>query len=121
MVAAPVASQLVEPGNGLRVVIEHVRPGSDDRVEGPRLPLEIRNQRLDPTVGREPANGADRRSPVSGTTIGQIVAIDRGDHHVIEPEPDHHVADALGLLADLPGRLAVRDGTLATLPRADLA
>src|SRR5437879_12015049 len=91
------------------------------RVEGLRLPLEIRNQRLDPTVGRVPANGADRRSPVSGTTVGQIVAIDRGDHDVIESEPGHRVADALGLLAVLPGRLAVRDGTVATVPRADVA
>src|ERR1043166_6757210 len=71
--------------------------------------------------GRGPANGPDRRGPVSGATVGQIVAIDRGDHDVIEPEPGHRVADALGLLAVLPGRLAVRDGTVATVPRADAA
>src|SRR5256885_11831381 len=55
------------------------------------------------------------------TLFRSIVAIDRGDHDVIEPEPGHRVADALGLLAVLPGRLAVRDGTVATVPRADVA
>src|SRR5204862_7605778 len=72
-------------------------------------------------VGRVPAKGAECRSPVRGTTVGKIVAIERGYQDVIEPQPGNRVADALGPLAVLPGRLAVRDGTVATVPRADVA
>src|SRR5207247_8808178 len=53
--------------------------------------------------------------------VGEIVAIHRRDHDVLETELADGASHALGLLAVLPRRSPVRDRTVAAVPRAHVA
>src|SRR5206468_12612024 len=92
--------------------------GVNHRLERLRIALEVRDQQLDPAARRvtpdRPYSGREGARPA----IGEIVAIDGGDHRVLEAELTHRAAHALRLLAILPHRLAVRDRAIAAVPRA---
>src|SRR5207245_7152303 len=80
-----------------------------------------RDQHLHAAAWRVPAHRADRRGPVRGAAVREVVTIDGRDHDVLEPELAHRPADPLGLLAVLPDGRAVRDRAVAAVSRADVA
>src|SRR5262249_27223116 len=116
-----VASDLVEPRDRLRVVVEDVRPRVDHDLERLRLALEVWDEELDAAARREAPDGVDGRGEDLSASIREIVAVDRGDDYVLEAELAHRASYAFGLLTVLPHRLAVRDGAVAAIPRAGVA
>ena len=121
LVAPAVARDLVEPRDGLRIMVQDVGPGVDHGLERAGRALEIRNQHLDLATRPLPADGANRRGEVRRAAVGQVVAVHRGDDHVLQAESRDRAPDAFGLLAVFPDRFAVRDRAIAAVPRADVA
>src|SRR5215468_6370960 len=111
----------VEAWHRLRVVIEDVWRGVDDRRQRAGVALEIRYQHLDAAARSVAAHGAHRGGPVRGAAIREIITIHRCDHDVLELEIAHGSADALGLLAVLPRGTTMRNGAIAAVARADVA
>jgi hypothetical protein len=95
--------------------------GIDHLGKRPGMALEIGDQQLDPASRRLVSHGADGCRKVGRAAVRQIVAIHRRDHHVLEAELRDRAPDPQRLLAVLPGRPAVPNGTVAAVPRADIA
>ncbi len=70
---------------------------------------EIRHQHLDAGRRRELAHGADAVDEVLRTAVLEVVAVDRGDHHVVEPECRDRAAEIARLLGIERLGPAVRD------------
>ena len=121
LVPAAVARHAIEPRHGLGVVIEDVGPGVDHGRERGGIALKVRNEHLDAAARGVVSHGAHRGGPVRGAAVGEVVAVDRGDHDVLEAEIAHGARNPLGLLAILPGRTAVGDRAVAAVPRAHVA
>ena len=81
-------------------------------VAGQHLERHRRACRLDP---------ADGLGPVRGAAVGEIVAIDAGDHGVLELEPAEHLGDAARLVRVGGQRAAGGDVAEPARPRADVA
>ena len=78
-------------------MVEHVRLGFDDDLEGAGLAQEIRRQHLD---GRARAGGPDRcdhKREMACAAVSEIVAVDRGDDDMGKAELGDGVGDARGL------------------------
>ena len=100
----------IQPRHGLQVVVEHVRPRRRRRVSrrpacagsrgsGPRSWCPARPARI------ACDDGGEMRRPA----VGQIVAVDRGDHHVAQAQFRHRIGDArrlVGFQAPAAGRCA---------------
>ena len=65
---------------------------------GAGLAQEVRGQHLDRGRGRRGADGADGGGEVRRTAVRQIVAIDRGDDDMREPQLGHRIGDAVGFV-----------------------
>src|SRR5262249_56084738 len=89
--------------------------------EGVGWGVEGRDEGVDEAKRREAPDRVDGRCEDPGASIGEIVTVDRGDDYVLEAELAHRASHALGLLTILPHWLAVCDGAVATIPRADVA
>ena len=120
-VPAAVPRHLVEARDRLRVVVQDRGPCLEHRGERRGAPLEIGDQRLDAAARGVPMHGAEGLRPVPGAAVGEVVAVDRRDHHVLEAELADRAADALGLLAVLPRGPTVRDRAVAAVARAHVA
>ena len=120
-VTAAVPRGLVEALHRLGVVVQDVRPRVEHRLERRRASLEVGDQDLHAAARRVPAHRTDRRRPVRGAAVREVVTIDRRDHDVLEPELAHGPADPLGLLAILPDGRAVRDRAVAAVAGAHVA
>src|SRR5204863_5538510 len=118
---AAVPRHLVEARDRLRVVVQDPGPRLEHRGERRGAPLEVGDQRLDAATRRVPMHGAESLRPVPGAAVGEVVAVDRRDHHVLEAELADRAADTLGLLAVLPRGPAMRDPAVAAVARADVA
>ncbi len=84
VVAGAGADAQIEPGHGFEVVVEHIGAGIDHLVGGVALAHEIRRQDLDRGGGRLGADGPHHRGEVGRASVVQVVAVDRGDDHVLE-------------------------------------
>ena len=111
----------VEPGDGLDVVVEDVRPLGDHLGERHLLAAEVRGENLDLAPGRHPADRADHAHERAGPVVGEIVAVDGGDHRVLQAHPLDLVCDAQRLERVVPGRLAGLDVAEAAAAGADVA
>src|SRR6266496_1087170 len=120
LVTPAVTGQLVEAWHRLGIVVEDIGDGVDHPLERLRLALKVRDQQLDAAARRGAPDGTHRRRERARTAVGQIVAIDGSDDHVLEPELAHGEAHALRLLAILPHGLAVRHRAIAAVPRAGI-
>ena len=80
----------VQPRHRLQVVVEHVgrRPGQPlQRHVHP--PAEVGDEDLDPGGGTRLAHRTHAGREMARAAVAEIVAIDRGDHHVAQPQhPD---------------------------------
>ena len=94
------AGLLVEARHGFEVVVHHVRRGLVEDVEGHvHAAAEVGHQHFDAGFRGGCAGGADALHEVLGTTVAQVVAVDAGDHHVVEA----HRRDGLGEVGRLIG------------------
>ena len=119
LVFGPLAYIFVERGDGLHVVAEDQLAILSDRLTqgGDRLLLavaEIGGQHLQTEIRHPLAQATQGGSEDSGTTVGELVAVDRGEHHVIQI----HLRDSI----DHPARLVFIQRTWLTgLHRAETA
>ena len=121
LVPTAVAGQLVQPRHRLGIVVEDIGAGVDDGLKRPGLPLEVGNQQFDAAGRRLAADGEDGGGEDPRAAVGQIVAVHRGDHHVLQAELAHGVSHAFGLLTILPGGLAMSHRAVSAVSRADIA
>ena len=99
------AGDRIETGDDLDVVVEDVRSGGDHPSERHLLTLEVGRQDLDLAVGRLAADLGDHADEGAGAEVGEVVAVDRGDHRVAEPHPGDRPGDAGRLERIVPRRL----------------
>ena len=83
--------------HGLQIVVEDVGLGRDHDFERAVLAQEIGRQDLDRGGRASRADGADGLREMLGAAVGEIVAIDRGDHDMGEPELEGRFRDMLRL------------------------
>ena len=110
-----------QPRHRLEVVREHVGAGGQHDVDRAGVALEVAGQHLQHHVGADPLHGADRRRPVRGAAVGQVVPIDAGDHGVAQPELAQHGGDVFRLVRVGRQRPAGRDVAELARPGADAA
>ncbi len=80
------AGDPVHARGGFQVVIEDVRRGLAEHLEGLLHPAaEVRGQDLDAGLRAVLADLLDAVGEVLGTAVAQVVAVHRGDHHVFQP------------------------------------
>ena len=116
------AHRAVQPWHRLGVVVEHVRPGLEDRVQRIPVPTQVGNEDLDPGAGDALAQSADRGREMRGAAVGQVVARHGGDDHETQP----HAGGGIGQPARLVGIgrgewLRALDVAEAAPPRAPAA
>ena len=78
-------------------MVEHVGLGRHDDFERAFLAQEIRRQDLDGRGRAARADGADGLREMLGAAVGEIVAIDRGDDDMGEPELEGRFRDMFRL------------------------
>ncbi len=120
-VAAARTRHAIEAWDRLDVVIEHVRPGIEDRPEGRLDALEIWNQHFDPAARHTLARQPNRLGEDERAAVGEIVPIDRRDDRVLEAHPRNGFGDTRRFGGVELVRLAVCDGAVGAGPRADVA
>jgi hypothetical protein len=77
----------VQVRHGLEIVIHHIRRrGAEDVERALDTATEIRDENLDLRGGRQLAHRADAVDEVLCAAVTQVVAIDAGDHDVLEPQ-----------------------------------
>jgi hypothetical protein len=106
---------------GFGVVVEDIGSGVDHGLERLGLTLEVGNEQLDAARRRLAADGADGGGEDPRAAVGEVIAVHRGDHHVLQAEFPHGVPHALGLLTVLPGGLAMSHRAVPAVPRTDIA
>src|SRR5450759_1319517 len=79
----------VQAWDGLRVVVEDVRPGLDHRPNRLEVSLEIGGQNLDRRTGAAAADRPDRAGEDARASVFQVVPVHRCDHRVAEAELGH--------------------------------
>ena len=119
VVAGPLADGLLEPLDGLDVVVEDVRRGLHDRAQ--RRVEVVGDEDLDTGVRAQAAQLADGRREGAGAAVGQVVAADAGDDDVLEAHDGDGLGDAARLVGVVPVRAAGLDGAEAAGPGAGVA
>ena len=78
---------LVQARHGFQVVVHHVRQAvGEDRQRLVQAAAEVRHQHFDAGVRRQRAGVLDALDKVAGAAVAQVVAVDRGDHHVAQAQ-----------------------------------
>ena len=96
-VLALAADVLLEPGDRLQVVVEDLGRGREDESIAAVSPSKSGVS----TSIVAPVRRADRQdaaAEVVGAAVGQVVAGDRRDHDVLQPEPGAGLGQAVGLV-----------------------
>ena len=76
----------IKPRHGFEIVVEDVGPRRHHDFDRAGLAQEIRRQHFDRRAGAHVADGANGLREMLRAAVGQIVAVDRGDHHMLEAE-----------------------------------
>ena len=105
-----------QPGHGLEVVGEDVGLGVEHGVHVAELALEVGDEHLDGHAGRQLVAGLQGAGPDPGAPVGEVVAVDRGDHGVLEPQLGEDLGHALRLV--LVHRQGAAGGHVAEATRA---
>ena len=91
-------------------------------VERVRNAAEVGCQHFDRAAGDPRVDRLDHARPVPRAAVGQVVAIDRGDHRVAQPHRRDRLGDVLGLARRRPRRRPSRGhGAEAAAAGADVA
>ena len=120
-VPSPRSRHLVQPRNGFGVVIEHVGPGIEHRVERLLVALKIRNQDFDPAFRQARPCFADRSREDRRAAVREIIAIDGGDDDVVQVEDLNRVRYPGGFAGIDRAGAAVRHRAIRARARADVA
>jgi hypothetical protein len=83
-------------------VIQDLWCGLHHGLQGIPITAEIRNQQLNRCRGRPLPDGVDAGDEMVGTTIGQIIAVDRRDHNVAQAHSIYRLTEA-PRLGDIKG------------------
>ena len=83
--ARPAPRQRVQPRHGLDVVVEDVGPLGDHARERHLLAAEVGREHLDLAARRQAPDRADHADEGGRAEVGQVVAVDAGDHRVAQP------------------------------------
>ncbi len=102
------------------VVIEYLGSCFDHALHGPRLANKVGGQHFDDGP-RSLTHRQHRAIEMLGTSVGQIVARNRRDHHVLEPQPLGGFGDALRFIEFQRRRLTLVHRTETTGPGARIA
>ena len=121
VVAGALADRLLEPLNGLQVVVQDVRPGLHDCPQRLVAAIEVRDQDLDAHSRTLASKRADSFGKDVGATVREVVASHARHDHVLEAHLCDRLGDSTWLVLVVPGRPARLDGAEATGPRADVA
>src|SRR5271157_2236127 len=97
VILALAADVLLEPGDSLDVVIEELGAGGEDPIDAVDPAVEIRREDLDGRAGTMP-HREDATAEMLGASIIEIVARDRGDHDVPEPESATRIGQSIWLV-----------------------
>mmetsp|Transcript_3682 Transcript_3682/g.5158 ORF Transcript_3682/g.5158 Transcript_3682/m.5158 type:complete len:226 (+) Transcript_3682:856-1533(+) len=93
-----VADAALQPLDRLQVVREHVQPGGGDLPDERQLPAEVGREALHqharPLLLDAPHGGGEVRGPL----VGLVVAVHRGQHHVVQAPLRNRLGGVLGLL-----------------------
>jgi hypothetical protein len=110
LILALAADVLLESGDGLDVVIEHIGLGRQDSIDAIGTAAEVGSENLNSCTGLLPYR-QDATAEMLGSFIGEIVARDRGDHYVLEPKSAASFGQALRLISRHGLGLSPLDGT----------
>ncbi|MNN49711.1 hypothetical protein D3C81_1642550 [compost metagenome] len=102
-------------------MVEDVRRGVDHNLSRTVLAQEVRRQNLDGGVGRLQADLAHHFSKVSGAAVRHVIAVHRGDDHVVQTHLLNSQADLGGLFRVQGLRQAGLDVAEGASPRAGVA
>ncbi len=95
----------VEPRDRLQIVIVDVGPRRDDGFHRVlHLPAEVGCEDFDRRLRRRSAQRLDHFHELSCPAIGQVVAIDRSDDNMLQPELRRSLGDVSGFLLIDPAR-----------------
>ena len=92
-VAGAGADRGIEPRHRLEIVVEDVGPGFDDGLDRARLAHEVGGQDLDGGRRGGVADRPDDGREMAGAAIVEVVAVDRGDHDMVQAELAHRLGD----------------------------
>ena len=119
---ARIAHRMGQSSHGLDVLCEHFETRVDHGIDIRRHALEIGHQGLDGGLGHQRLDLPDCGREMRSAPIGQIVAVDRGEHHIAQAHELYGARRIARLFRIEPAaRVAGVDGAEATGPRADLA
>ena len=89
----------IESGHGFEIVVHDVRRGRiEDRERALHPAPKIGNQHFDSRVRTCFPDRPDAVNKVLGAPIAQVVAVDRGDHHIGQAERGDGASEVRGLL-----------------------
>ena len=112
----------IQARHGLEVVIQHVGWRGRENLERDGEPAaEVGHQHFDPRARRARAHGIDAGGEVCGTAIAQIVAIDAGDHDMVQREQRDRVREMRGFVGIGGLGPSVRDVAEWAASRAQVA
>ena len=107
LVARAGADDAIEARDRFGVVVEHLGAGLDDDADGFAVALEVGDEDFDAAAGGLAANLFDDQGEGARAAEEVVVAIDAGDHCVLQAERGHCLGD--------PARLVEVDGLGAAL------
>lgn len=122
VVGGSVADRWSKSPDGLKVMPHDVRRGRENRINVSLSAVKVRYQHLYGDTRRELSCFEDRQSPVRGTSVFEIVAVDRSKDGILQT----HFLDAFGHMKGLKrieggGILCTLCGAKATGTGADVA
>ena len=88
----------VEAADGLDVVVEDLRHLVHHGAQRVVVALEVGGQHLDRGPGRQRPDRPNGRREHPGPAVGEVVAVDRGDHRVAQPHRRHGLPHAARLV-----------------------
>ena len=121
VVAPARPGQAVEPLGGLEIVVEDVRPGVHHDPERRFRALEVGDEHLDRGLRQPSPDLGDAAGERLGAAVGQVVAVHRGDDHVLQSHPVHRLGQSYRLERVEGRRSAVGDRAVGAVPGADVA
>ena len=92
------ADEWCEPLDCFQIVVEHIRTGIEDPLEGIVFAIKIGHQNFDDDFWIESTNGLDGFPKVVRTAIRHIIAGDGGDNDMLETESLDAFGYALGFV-----------------------
>mmetsp|Transcript_51494 Transcript_51494/g.164683 ORF Transcript_51494/g.164683 Transcript_51494/m.164683 type:complete len:284 (-) Transcript_51494:196-1047(-) len=97
-VGAAVPHLALQLGHGLHVVRKHVQPAQRHPLHALDIPLEVRHQGLHQQARACLLEPGDGLRDVPAALVGEVVAVHRCEHDVVQPPACHGGRDVCGLL-----------------------